>query len=84
MDWDNPQDRYNLINSVGIDEYNRQHAAHMEKSTVARVAGHSIRTVNTRFGLLYHVGGTPSAFASLEQATQYAEANPAADVAEGA
>lgn len=76
MDWDDPAARAALITRVGIAEYNRLHMEHMEASTVSRVAGHPIRTVNTRFGRLYAVGGTDKAFATLEQAEQYARDQP--------
>lgn len=79
MNWDDPRDRGALIERVGVEEYNRLHAEHMQATTVSVVAGRAIRTVATRFGTLYAVGGTDKAFAELEQAQQHARDNPKVD-----
>jgi hypothetical protein len=69
MNWDNPEERLALIERVGIEEYKRLHAAHLEASTVGTtVKGRAIRTVMTRFGLLYAVDGTRVAFSTLDAA----------------
>jgi hypothetical protein len=77
MNWDDPADRFALIERVGPEEYNRQMAAHLEASTVSNVGGHAIRPVGSRFGRLFQVGATGKAFATQEQAEQYAKDNPA-------
>jgi hypothetical protein len=77
MNWDNPAARARLIERVGVAEYNRQHAAHVARSTVETVAGRAIRPVNSRFGRLFMVEGTGKAFTNIEDARQHARANPA-------
>jgi predicted helicase len=72
MDWDNPQERFALIESVGPDEYNRRMQKHMDDSVVSTVNGYHIRPVNTRFGRLFMVAGTGTAYQTLELAEQYA------------
>ena len=76
MDWNDPAARAALIESVGIEEYNRQLRDHMDESTVATVNGRAIRPVNTRFGLLYAVQGTNFAFDTPEAAENFAKSQP--------
>jgi hypothetical protein len=46
-------------------------------TTLCYAAGHAIReTAPTRFGVLFHVGRTDSAFSTIEQAQEYAAAHP--------
>lgn len=73
MDWDDPAARAELIERVGVEEYNRQHAAHMKASVVATVNGHDIRPVGSRWGRLFMVGGTGSAFRTLAEAEAFAK-----------
>lgn len=75
MDWDNPSDRAALIEQVGPQAYNEQFLAHVEANTVSRAGGRNILPVNTRFGRLFSVHGTGHAFATLEDAEAYANAN---------
>ena len=72
MNWDDPSARHRLIERVGIDEYERQFAAHLAASTVATVNGHAIRPVGSRFGQLFAVGATGKAYKSLEDAKAFA------------
>ena len=76
MNWDDPVQRLGLLESVGPQEYNRRMQEHNEASTVSRVGGHAIRPVGSRFGQLFQVVGTGMAFATQEQAEQYAKDNP--------
>jgi hypothetical protein len=80
IDWDDPEARFRLIEQVGLEEYTRLHAEHVKRSTVASIAGHAIRPVNTeRFGRLFVVGDTGRAFSILPQAETYARKNPQAE-----
>ena len=72
MNWDDPAERYHLIERVGIDEYERQQAEHNRASTVATINGHAIRPVASRFGRLFQVGSTGTAFQTLAQAEEFA------------
>lgn len=77
MNWDDPTERLRLIERVGTEEYNRQLEAHQQASVVDTVNGHFIRPVGTRFGRLYSVVGTDSAFPELDQARDHAQGLPA-------
>lgn len=70
--WDDPADRARLIERVGIAEYNRLHAEHVRRSAVACVTGYRIRPVASRFGRLFMVDGTGTAFASQQEAEDFA------------
>lgn len=72
INWDDPEARLALIESVGVAEYNRQAEAHRTNSTIETVNGHRIRPVSSRFGRLFMVGDTGTAFATLEQARAFA------------
>jgi hypothetical protein len=78
MNWDDPTERFALIERVGHEEYNRLFAEHQKASVIATVAGHAIRPVGSRFGRLFAVGGTDRAFATQREAEQYARDNPVA------
>ena len=64
MNWDSPEERFALIERVGIEEYNRQITAHLN-------ALPSIYPVQSRFGTLWAVKGTTSAFSTREAAEQF-------------
>ena len=83
IDWSDPTARKSLIESVGQDEYNRLHAEQMERSTVATVNGHAIRRVPSRFGKLYQVGTTGTAFSAFEAAKTFASKKKGASNAAG-
>ena len=72
IDWSDPVARHRLIKCVGPEEYNRLYAEQMARSTVATVNGHAIRKVQSRFGKLYQVGTTGTAFSSFEAAKTFA------------
>lgn len=72
MNWDRPEERLALLESVGAPEYNRQHVEHVARTTLVIVNGYGIRPVHTRFGLLYAVAGTGMAFSTQEQAARHA------------
>jgi hypothetical protein len=72
MNWDDPAERLALIERVGVDEYNRLIQQHFKDSVVLTVNGHGIRPVQTRFGRLYQVGNTGTAFATLAEAEKFA------------
>lgn len=78
MNWNNPEERAALIERVGPDKYNKAIQQHFKDSTVDVVGGHAIRTVGSRFGTLYQVGSTGTAYGTLDAAKTYAEANPVA------
>ncbi|MDW9600168.1 hypothetical protein GOA86_17580 [Sinorhizobium meliloti] len=74
MNWNDPAARLALIEAVGPEEYNRRIKVHFDEMTVKVVNGHAIRIVeSSRFGKLYMVGDTGSAFAKLDQAETYAD-----------
>jgi hypothetical protein len=77
MNWDDPQERFQLIERVGPYRYNELRAAHMRSASVAEAGGHAIRiTMSERFGRLFLVGETGRAFAHQAQAEQWARKNP--------
>lgn len=76
MNWDLPQDRYELITRVGPEEYNRLHAEHLKASVIKTVNGYHLRYVQTRFGRLVQVLDTTMAFVHLDAAEKYAESQP--------
>lgn len=78
MNWDDPAARAHLIERVGADEYNRLFAEHRRASVVATVNGHAIRPIGSRFGRLYQVGDTGSAFTTQAAAEKHAEGLPPA------
>lgn len=77
MNWHDPEARFALLNRVGPEEYGRQFAQHMRTSTLEFTAGHSIRRVPSRFGILFAVGFTGRAFSTREEARTFARENPA-------
>lgn len=76
MDWNNPSDRANFIERVGIDEYNKAFKAHLDASTISTIGGHAIRPVGSMFGTLYLVGDTGRAFQNIPGAETFARENP--------
>ena len=76
MNWDDPAERLTLIEQIVPKEYNRRVQEHMDKSVVSRVGGHSIRPVNTRFGRLFQVGSTGTAYNTQAAAEKYAAEHP--------
>lgn len=80
IDWDDPAARLRLVENVGPEEYNRRLKEHHDKSVVATVNGYGIRPVNTRWGRLFHVDGLNSAFYTLDEATAFANEQPAKEL----
>jgi hypothetical protein len=76
MDWNDPEARAHLIDRVGAEEYNRQFAAHRAASVIATVNGYHIRPVGSRFGRLFQVGDTGTAFRTLDEAKAFANKEP--------
>ena len=76
MNWDDPVARYNHIESVGIDQYNRDIKQHFIDSTIEIVNGYRIRPVGSRFGRLFFVHGSNSGFLKIEQARDHANSLP--------
>ena len=72
IDWNDPAARNRLFERVGPEEYNRLHAEQMARSPVATVNGHAIHKVQSRFGKLYQVGRTGTAFSAFEAAKNFA------------
>jgi hypothetical protein len=83
IDWSDPAARDRLIERVGPDEYERLHAEQMACCTVAIVNGHAIRKVQSRFGRLYQVGTTGTAFSAFEAAKTFASKKKGASSATG-
>lgn len=79
MNWDDPAARARLIDQVGVAEYNRQFEAHRSASVVSTVNGHKIRPVGSRFGRLFMVGDTGTAFQKLADAEAFAAKEPPCD-----
>jgi hypothetical protein len=77
IDWDDPAARARLIESIGVEAYNKAFDAYRRESIVATVNGYSIAPVNTRFGRLYAVQGTKKAFSTLAEAEAFAQTQPA-------
>lgn len=76
MNWDNPNERAELVERLGVKAYNQAFEEHINKITVAVIGGHKIYPVNTRFGKLFNVGNTGKAFQELSVAESYANENP--------
>lgn len=76
MNWDDPAERFRLIERVGHEEYNRLLAQHHKDSVIENINGHEIRPVASRFGRLFMVGDTGSAFSTIEGAREFARQNP--------
>jgi hypothetical protein len=72
MNWDDPVARAELIERVGADEYTRLLKAHRRATVAATVNGYTIRPVNTASGCLFAVDGTGNAYATLDDACEYA------------
>lgn len=77
MNWDDPAERLRLAERVGPDGYNKAILAHHRATTVSTVNGHAIRPVNSRFGRLFMVGNTGTAYRTIEEAEAFARKNPA-------
>jgi hypothetical protein len=75
INWNDPTERFRHIERVGVDEYNRQFQEHRRQSIVATINGHDIWPVNCRFGRLFMVGGTDTAFRTLDEAKKFATNN---------
>lgn len=73
MDWQSPLERYQLMEKVGRDEYNRQVQKYHTDGILEVVNGLEIRPVGTRFGRLFQVDGTNRAFFTLEEARDFAK-----------
>jgi hypothetical protein len=76
MDLDTAEGRFAASQQLSTAAYNRAMADHIAKSVIETVNGHGIRPVQTRFGRLFHVGTTGSAFRTIDQAREFASAQP--------
>ena len=72
MNFNDPASRAGYIERHGIEAYNSAMADHHRRTVVETVNGHAIRTVQTRFGCLFAVGDTGTAYATLQQARAFA------------
>jgi hypothetical protein len=72
MDWDDAAARVRLIENVGPGEYKRRFEEHCRESTVLVVNGYPIRRTGSRFGRLFLVEGTATAFPTLAEAKEFA------------
>lgn len=77
IDWSDPVARLRLIESVGIDEYNKRIEEHLRASVVVTAGGREIREIKTpQYGKLYNVSGLNVAFRTVREAVAEAEASP--------
>ncbi len=77
MNWDDPTERFHLIEMVGHSEYNRRLQQHLEGSIIELCNGYALRTVNSnRYGRLVCIDGTKIAYSTVEQARKYATELP--------
>lgn len=82
MDWNDPAQRAHLAERVGPAEYNRLFEENRQASIVSRVNGYEIRPVHSgRFGKLYMIEGTGTAYIHLDLAEDYARGLPKGDKA---
>lgn len=72
IDWNDPEERLKLLESVGGPEYHRLMNEHREKTIIEVVNGYNLRWEQSRFGLLCGVEGTYKAFRTIELAREYA------------
>ena len=73
MNWNDPAARLALTEAVGVDEYTARLKDHFDEMTVEVVNGHAIRIVDSaRFGQLFMVGDTGTAFSKFDQAEKHA------------
>ena len=76
IEWSDPAARLALVERIGPAAYNEAMQQHLDETVLRVTAGHKIRTVQSRFGLLYSVGSTGNAFSTLEAADKFANKNP--------
>jgi hypothetical protein len=76
IDWDDFAARFRLAEQVGLHRYNGLYLEHRQRSVIAAVGGHEIRSVSTRFGRLFAVGDSGWAFSTQAQAEAYARKHP--------
>lgn len=76
MNWDDAKARFQLIEAVGVAEYNRLLRQHQKDSTVAVVNGYAIRPVGSRFGRIFMLDGTTTGFATQAAAEDCARRRP--------
>lgn len=72
MNWNDPAARAELIERVGPDAYNESQAAHHAASVVSVVNGYKIMPIGSRFGHLFTVVGTSTAYDTQAQAEDFA------------
>jgi hypothetical protein len=70
MNWDDPQARLELIERVGIGEYNRLIGEYLRASVISTVNGHPVRRRASAYGPVYCVGSV--AFSTLDEAERHA------------
>lgn len=76
-DFTSPEGRLAALTALGSDEYNRQLRQHHHEQVTETVNGYDIRKIPTKFGILFQIGTTSSAFSDLEDAKTYAKQLPA-------
>lgn len=76
IDWTDPAARAALAERLGPAAYNQAHAKHIATSIVATVNGYRIRPIQSRFGRLFAVAGTDTAYPTLAEAEAYARSLP--------
>lgn len=64
--------------SLSPERYEAERLSALDANTIETRAGHRLHYAFSRFGRLVHVGKTNTAFRTIEQARDYADANPAA------
>jgi hypothetical protein len=76
IDWSDPVDRLRLVEKLGAAQYNEAYRRWLASIVVATVNGRNIHPVQTKYGRLYAVSNTGKAFATQQEAENYAAQLP--------
>ncbi len=71
-DFSTPEQRSTLAESLGAEKYNEEIEKWFTATSVSVINGYRIRPVMTRFGRLFSVDGSNTAFQTLDQACKHA------------
>ena len=72
IDWDDREQREELREHVGLDEFHRLYDEMLARKIVATVNGHAIRTIRIDDDQLFAVGSTCVAFKTRDEAEIFA------------
>lgn len=76
MNWDDPAERFRLLDRVGPDAYNAAFEAYRKSITLTVINGYEIIPVTTQFGRLFQVMNTQKAFRTQREAEDFAAQQP--------